>query len=660
MSLAQLFYAKNAARQERKAPPRRPRRRKLLRRRRPLLFEPLEPRLLLDAIPALIPRDPLASLIAEQTVAGDVATGAEIDDWTLAVDAGQRLTFVVTADAGLQPGVEARDPSGVSLGTAIAPGAGEDAILQTIEAAEAGTYTFLVSGLDESTGTYTGRVILNAAVEEEGHGGAANGDFASAQDLDGSGLPLLGGGLTRLGVAGVGEGASDHYRFTLGVGEAADLALVSTDDAATLALLDPSGTLLTLGLPDSGHVTRSIADFVAPSPGEYVARVGGAAGAVYDLVVTRGGALDREPNDDPTRAQDLSLTGRALGDVAGPGGDAVDLYVVQARTGDVLVVGTATPGDGAGEPANLLDPALELCDAAGTLLASDDDGATDGRNAALTHTVGADGAYYVGVRGAGETSGVYTLGATGATGGPSTVGPAVIASTPTDGAVLGLPPTAIELVFSEAVRADTVDATDLTLAGPGGAAVTGAMLVGGRTVRFLVDVPATGGTWSWTLAAGAILDLQGNAGASFSGDFALDRTGPAIAATDPAAGDVSAPLQEFIFTFDEGLDPTTVDAFDVTGFTGPTGEDLRGNVESAVTDTAAPERVRVGLSDGLTAPGTYTLTLGPDIADVFGNLMQAPFTAIFTLHVADLRPTALGAPATAFLGGAPSWWTGPS
>src|SRR5574341_524589 len=65
MSLAQLFYAKNHARQGR--PGLRPRRRRhpVLPRRCPLLFEPLEPRFLLSADPRLLPvavLDPIASL----------------------------------------------------------------------------------------------------------------------------------------------------------------------------------------------------------------------------------------------------------------------------------------------------------------------------------------------------------------------------------------------------------------------------------------------------------------------------------------------------------------------------------------------------------------------------------------------------------------------
>ena len=51
MSLAQLFYAKNHAKQVRRVPTRRPRRHRVLPRRSPLLFEPLEPRLLLSSSP---------------------------------------------------------------------------------------------------------------------------------------------------------------------------------------------------------------------------------------------------------------------------------------------------------------------------------------------------------------------------------------------------------------------------------------------------------------------------------------------------------------------------------------------------------------------------------------------------------------------------------
>ncbi|HSL49024.1 MAG TPA: LEPR-XLL domain-containing protein, partial [Candidatus Deferrimicrobiaceae bacterium] len=77
MSLAELFYARQAARRIRRIFPR---------RRRPQLprrfeVEPLEPRLLLDAIPPILPN----------LVAGSIDAPGEVD----------RYTFTLATDAGL-------------------------------------------------------------------------------------------------------------------------------------------------------------------------------------------------------------------------------------------------------------------------------------------------------------------------------------------------------------------------------------------------------------------------------------------------------------------------------------------------------------------------------------------------------------------------------
>src|SRR5205814_489901 len=63
-----------------------------------------------------------------------------------------------------------------------------------------------------------------------------------------------------------------------------------------------------------------------------------------------------------------------------------DYYAVAATAGDALQFTTSTPADGAGAFLNQFDPALELYDAAGNLLAANDNGAADGRTAVLNYT----------------------------------------------------------------------------------------------------------------------------------------------------------------------------------------------------------------------------------------------------------------------------------
>jgi hypothetical protein len=80
-----------------------------------------------------------------------------------------------------------------------------------------------------------------------------------------------------------------------------------------------------------------------------------------------------------------------MASIAGGEGPTDDWFSVPARAGDTLEIATATPGGGPFALPNDLDPVVELYDPGGVLLASDDNGAGDGRNALLTHSAGATG-----------------------------------------------------------------------------------------------------------------------------------------------------------------------------------------------------------------------------------------------------------------------------
>ncbi|MFM7078022.1 MAG: beta strand repeat-containing protein [Planctomycetaceae bacterium] len=72
--------------------------------------------------------------------------------------------------------------------------------------------------------------------------------------------------------------------------------------------------------------------------------------------------------------------------------DDVDTYAITADAGQRLLFQTRTPGTAAGD---VPDVRLELLDQAGSVLASDDNGAADGRNAVLAHQFVAAGTYYL-------------------------------------------------------------------------------------------------------------------------------------------------------------------------------------------------------------------------------------------------------------------------
>src|SRR5262249_6411896 len=100
-------------------------------------------------------------------------------------DPGRTIAGLGTpTPAALRASVEVRDPSNGLLGTATAAAAGQPVFLNTLAVTSGGAYTINVSGAGGTSGLYTARVILNAALEAENNGGAANDTRLTAQSLD--------------------------------------------------------------------------------------------------------------------------------------------------------------------------------------------------------------------------------------------------------------------------------------------------------------------------------------------------------------------------------------------------------------------------------------------------------------------------------------------
>ena len=351
--------------------------------------------------------------------------------------------------------------------------------------------------------------------------------------------------------------AEDCYGFTLDTGQSATLALAanSCPGDVQVGLYDDSARLLGLSEPREGDFSDVIADFVAPEAGRYYARVTGSLD--YTLTITRGAAFDIEPNDAIGSAQDISLTAVALGVIEDTGRDC---WALPANAGDELTITTLTPAGGPAEFVNNLDPAIELYDPAGNLVAIDDNGAPDGRNALLTHTATATGNYTVRVS-AVDKPGEYVLRATGQTAPPS-VGPFEVAATdPNDGARLDLAPAHIVVDFSDSLLLSTVDASDLIF---DGVALTGMTVADHDTVVFDLPAGLADGVHTVEIPAGAILDLQGTPIDAYAGHFGLDRIPPVVVGSSIQEGDAVAPGDTTcVVRFSEPLEEADLDASDV-------------------------------------------------------------------------------------------------
>jgi Bacterial pre-peptidase C-terminal domain. len=134
------------------------------------------------------------------------------------------------------------------------------------------------------------------------------------------------------------------------------------------------------------------------------------SGAVYYSTIPLDYYLD-SPYGQPAENLALVYTPNMLtyGDTLNPS-PASDWYSVTALGGATLHLLTTTPGDGLGQPANGLDPRIELYGPGGTLVASGTDLA-DGRNEKIDFPVpaGGGGLYRIRVTAEGGTTGEYFL-----------------------------------------------------------------------------------------------------------------------------------------------------------------------------------------------------------------------------------------------------------
>lgn len=152
------------------------------------------------AIPTPLQRaEPAGSLVFEPRVGALVNAAGDVDEFTLAIEAGTRFSVVVRANEGtLAPIVEVIDAGGAVVGMRTGA-AGGVAVLAELLAA-GGMYRFRVGGAGGTAGAYELRVALNAGVEAEAVGGAANGSAAVAQALTAwRALPLGGAHAAVLG-----------------------------------------------------------------------------------------------------------------------------------------------------------------------------------------------------------------------------------------------------------------------------------------------------------------------------------------------------------------------------------------------------------------------------------------------------------------------------
>ncbi len=152
-----------------------------------------------------------------------------------------------------------------------------------------------------------------------------------------------------------------------------------------------------------------------------------------------------------------------------PVGSSSDFYKINADGNSKIEIETSLPAIKSGEFVNLLDPMVRLYDAAGNLLASNDNGASDGRNAKLSYKVPKNGGgnFYVEVLASTETAeptrGEYILSVKGANAAQESF--EVTSTVPADEERLYGAPSQITVNVNDNILLPTLEGSDLRVDG---------------------------------------------------------------------------------------------------------------------------------------------------------------------------------------------------
>ncbi len=354
---------------------------------------------------------PGGSRVYARTVNSVIGVAGDVDSFTLNLDPGQILTLVASPiSTTLRPRISLFSPEGSLIGATTAAAANQKAVILTIPINLAGEYSISLTGESDTIGAYSIQAVLNATVEAEDNNGPANDTIATAQALDTASISL-GAGPWLASVMGRTTSLTgpDYYSLFLPKGHVAFVALNSSAGASpATSLYDAAGNLLVNGVQGI-NLNRYIARFTAPSSGAYFVRVTGTS-LTYTLTVCQDTVFDLENNNVIADSQLMNVNSVATGELTAS--TDFDYYKFFLSAGQSIRLSTYTLGDGPGEFVNSLNPRLNLYLYLGspqaTLVAANDDGAADGRNALLTYTAPADGIYAAQIS-TGVTRGEYVL-----------------------------------------------------------------------------------------------------------------------------------------------------------------------------------------------------------------------------------------------------------
>ncbi|MEM8872655.1 MAG: CARDB domain-containing protein [Planctomycetota bacterium] len=435
---------------------------------------------------------------------------------------------------------------------------------------------------------------------------------------------------------------ADLFRVPTAAGEEVSLFIDSTEFSDVFVRFeDANGNVLASDQPGSEQTSfpnERIATYVPDQDGEVYARVVGAGGYVL------------------TVGKDATVRGHAFNpaSIIGPSGKSIDdlrafsafvNYRFFAKAGDVVTVETGTPFMPEG---NDLNPSIQVSSPSGVSLGADGDSG-EAVNARLTFTATETGYHNIRVN-RNSGGGLLTLTITGNS--ADDIPPTIVEATPADGGLAG---GVAELLFrfDEPVQLGANAAAALSVDNE--TTVNAVEMIDAYTVRYTLDSPGGNFDYAYTLAAGAVTDVYGNANAAFAGIFVVNPGGPVYVDSTPAQA--AAPFSEARFNFDFPIDPASVTLDDLIAFTGPGGVDLLDQIDSFNGIEVVDGSIVLRFADQ-TVNGDYTFTFRPTIQNTLGTAIDQDqdgtpgevgddnVVAVITLANPDLAVAAATAPPT--------------
>ncbi len=182
----------------------------------------------------------------------------------------------------------------------------------------------------------------------------------------------------------------------------------------------------------------------------------------------------------------------------------------------------------------------------------------------------------------------------------------------------------IQVTFNQGILPSTFTPADLGLLGPGGARITITSVTavpGTSNCTFTIAFATQTTPGTYTLYVGTLArDLNGNTISAWSGQFKITSgTNPTLLVSATGSGGSANTMSSIQVTFNQGVSPSTFTAADL-GLLG-----LAGRITiTGVTVVAGTNNQTFTITFATqTAPGSYTLYIGTNAMDVFGNAIVA-------------------------------------